>query len=170
MQKLTSTFVVALICVIFLNLCFAQSVAPEVHAASGEHFANANAMLSWTIGENLIETFSGTNAILTQGFQQSLYTITSIEEAADNNYQWSVYPNPVPGIIIIQSAAGNDISVTFSAEIIDLQGKILFHQNFEGTVFQIDISQFANSTYFLKIADTNGKSLKTFKIQKINQR
>ena len=150
-----------------LNMAYSQSIAPEILAASGDYFTGTNAALSWTIGESVIETFSGTNAILTQGFQQSQYSITSIEEAPGNKYQLSVYPNPASGIIIIQSAASNDISVTFTAEIIDLQGKILFHQNFEGTVFQIDISQFANSTYFLKIADTNGKSLKTFKIQKI---
>ncbi|MCH8319134.1 MAG: hypothetical protein IIA88_11690, partial [Bacteroidetes bacterium] len=80
---------------------YSQSISPEVYAASGEYYTSANATLSWTIGEGVIETFTGANAILTQGFQQSLYTITSIEEVSDNNYQISVYPNPATDFINI---------------------------------------------------------------------
>ena len=48
----------------------AQSLSPEVIASSGDYYENANASLSWTLGEIATETYSYGNNILTQGFQQ----------------------------------------------------------------------------------------------------
>lgn len=49
-----------------------QTLSPEVNASAGDFYSNANGSLSITIGETVIETFFGTNTILTQGFQQPL--------------------------------------------------------------------------------------------------
>ena len=48
----------------------AQTTSPEVVAAAGDFFSNNTHSLSWTLGEIAIETYSGTTAVLTQGFQQ----------------------------------------------------------------------------------------------------
>ncbi|MBC8488731.1 MAG: hypothetical protein H8D45_22130 [Bacteroidetes bacterium] len=48
----------------------AQSLSPEVIASSGDYYENANASLSWTLGEIATETYSNASNILTQGFQQ----------------------------------------------------------------------------------------------------
>lgn len=53
----------------FLNIS-GQTLTPEVISSSGGYFENTNASLSWTLGETVTETFSGTNVILTQGFHQ----------------------------------------------------------------------------------------------------
>jgi len=50
----------------------AQSLSPEVIASSGDYYENANASLSWTLGEIATETYSGGSNILTQGFQQPI--------------------------------------------------------------------------------------------------
>jgi hypothetical protein len=50
----------------------AQSVSPEVVSTAGGYFENANASLSWTLGEPATETYSTGNIILTQGFQQPI--------------------------------------------------------------------------------------------------
>ncbi|MCD4680852.1 MAG: T9SS type A sorting domain-containing protein [Bacteroidales bacterium] len=49
---------------------FSQTLSPEVNASAGDYYTNANGSLSVTIGETVIETFTGANSILTQGFQQ----------------------------------------------------------------------------------------------------
>ena len=150
-----------------LNMAYSQSISPEIWAASGEYFTGTNAALSWTIGESVIETFSGTNAILTQGFQQSLYTITSIEETPDNKYQLSVYPNPAAESLTLSKGEGTKQSI-LNIELIDINGKRLFNDHIEGTTKQIDLSKYVSSIYFIKVYDENSKLLKTFKIQKIN--
>jgi hypothetical protein len=48
----------------------AQTLSPEVISSAGGYFENTDASLSWTLGETVTETFTGTNVILTQGFQQ----------------------------------------------------------------------------------------------------
>jgi len=44
--------------------------AQQVVASSGGYFEGENLTLSWTLGEPVVETFTGSNVILTQGFQQ----------------------------------------------------------------------------------------------------
>ena len=48
--------------ILFLSLSSgwvqSQSLSPEVIATAGEHFATANAQLSWTLGEPVIETYA----------------------------------------------------------------------------------------------------------------
>lgn len=56
--------------VIFVAGVFAQAGAQQVIASSGGYYVGENLTLSWTVGEPVIETFSGTSVILTQGFQQ----------------------------------------------------------------------------------------------------
>ncbi|MCH8318269.1 MAG: hypothetical protein IIA88_07200 [Bacteroidetes bacterium] len=72
--------------ILFALFCFgsakSQSLSPEVYSTSGDYFTGTNATLSWTIGESIIETFSGSNAIITQGFQQSSWSVTSIRRSA----------------------------------------------------------------------------------------
>ncbi len=66
MKKFISLVLALLISVVV----FSQTLSPEVNASAGDYYTNANGSLSVTIGETVIETFIGTNSILTQGFQQ----------------------------------------------------------------------------------------------------
>ncbi|MCB0683669.1 MAG: hypothetical protein KDC32_22625, partial [Saprospiraceae bacterium] len=83
---------------LFLSLLSAgwlhsQSLAPEVIASAGEHFATANAQLSWTVGEPVIETYTGSTAQLTQGFHQTNLTVVAVNDPTAA-FQVSVFPNP----------------------------------------------------------------------------
>jgi len=158
------------------NGVYSQSISPEVYPSSGNYYTGTNATLSWTLGESVIETFSGTNAILTQGFQQSLYTITSIEETPDNNYQISVYPNPATDLINInvypvKSPLFNGVQSveksSLKVELIDLQGKRLYYQNINSNNNTVDLKQFPGSIYFLKVYTNDNKLLKSYKITKL---
>lgn len=51
-----------------------QTISPEVVATSGDFFSTSSVSLSWTCGEIMTETFTGSNIILTQGFQQPART------------------------------------------------------------------------------------------------
>ena len=157
-----------LLIAISISICdciYSQSISPEVYATSGEYYTGTNATLSWTIGESVIETFSGTNAILTQGFQQSQYSITSIEEVHDNKYQISVYPNPVTDLININIRSAEQTS--FNVELIDLQGKRLYRQNIDSNNNTLDLKQFATGIYFLNVYTNGNEFLKSYKISKL---
>jgi len=65
-MKNSTTFLIILI---YAALSF-QAKAQQVIASSGGFYEGENINLSWTLGEPVIETFSGGGVILTQGFQQ----------------------------------------------------------------------------------------------------
>ncbi len=71
-------FVVFFLAGIFQS--FAQMGNQDDIATSGEFFSNSNYSLNWTPGECVTETFTASENTLTQGFQQSLYVVTSINE------------------------------------------------------------------------------------------
>jgi hypothetical protein len=71
---------VLLILIAFLPVVVAaQTTSPDVVSSSGAYFSNANASLSWTLGELATETLANGGNILTQGFQQPVpVSITGI--------------------------------------------------------------------------------------------
>ena len=167
------------ICVIILNLCLprflggnlcsAQSVEPEVNATSGGHYTGTNAQLSWTIGEPVIETVSNTNNIITQGFHQANYDITSIKENPDLGFNISVFPNPVSNTLQI-SISGNVNNSNLKIELIDITGKILINEKVAGTTgnHQLNLNEYAPGSYFLRITNEKEQLINSYKIQKVN--
>lgn len=173
MKKLAITFVSVIICVISVicshNLCLAQSVEPEVYATSGDHYTGTNAQLSWTIGEPVIETVSNTNNIITQGFHQTSYDITSIKENPDLGYNISVFPNPVSNTLQINISSAVDNS-NLQIELMDITGKILINEKIAGTIitYQLNMREYAPGSYFLRITNKKEQLINSYKIQKVN--
>lgn len=101
-------------------MLFCQSASPEVIAASGDYFANANNSVSWTLGEAMTETYSASAHFMTQGFQQPAYNILSVANYTEPSV--FVYPNPVINNLWIdfEKVPGN-----FSVELFDSNGKLL---------------------------------------------
>ena len=151
----------------FTGIC--QSVAPQVYATSGDHYIGTNAQLSWTIGEPVIETVSNTNNIITQGFHQTSYEITSIKENPDLGYNISVFPNPVSNTLQINISSAVDNS-NLQIELMDITGKILINEKVAGTIIthQLNMREYATGSYFLRITNEKEQLINSYKIQKIN--
>jgi len=64
---------------------------------AGEHFATAGAQLSWTLGEAVIETYTGDKSQLTQGFHQTQLTVVALNESV-TVFPVLVYPNPTTAL------------------------------------------------------------------------
>lgn len=78
-----------------------QAQQLEVAAAAGDFCENSSGSLSWTLGEVAIETLVGANLILTQGFQQSKLTVTTIDDMQLLGIELSVFPNPTNSHLFI---------------------------------------------------------------------
>jgi hypothetical protein len=125
MKKLILLFA----CLAGISYAFAQSVKPEVVTAAGDYFTSTNNSMSWTLGECITETYSTKNNTLTQGFQQSSYTITSVTELSFNGVTIKAYPNPTTDFITISVETSEDTKMNCSIELFDLQGKLLINKN-----------------------------------------
>ena len=152
--------------ILFSCNAFSQQNTPDVVAASGDYFTNVNGSLSWTLGEIAIETLNEENAILTQGFQQSNFTMVSLREI-DNDYEIRLFPNPTRDIL---SITFDNFSTQSNMEfcLMDLQGKVIWTEKIDTSKNKnFDIAHLAAGMYLVRITDTSRNIIKTFKINKI---
>lgn len=147
--------------ILFLPFSFAnaQSITPEVIATAGEHYIGSQAQVSWTMGEVVIETVIGTNAIITQGFHQPDSMVVGVEELANGNWQFAIYPNPSRGAFVIEG----DASLALSMTVYDIIGKEIWKGQMIGGRRVIDLTGKANGMYFLNVSNEVFNS--TYKIQ-----
>lgn len=117
------------------------------------------------MGECLTETYSSNANILTQGFQQNKFSITSVEENTGSTISVSVYPNPASSFINISTESSS--LKKMKVELFDIAGKLIYSESFQNNI-QLNISQYSNSAYILHVYDDNKSLVKTFKLQKIN--
>ncbi len=75
----------------------------------------------------------------------------------------SVFPNPTHQFAVVKF---NKLPKQNTYKIYDLSGRILGSKKIKSTETEIDLTQFAEGTYLLKIIQNNGQPLQTFKIIK----
>ena len=76
--------------------------------------------------------------------------INTVDEIENIN----IYPNPTSGIFTID---GNNIT---DIQIIDVTGKIIYAEKTSKTISNIDLRDFSNGVYFVKVKTVNGISVK----------
>ena len=157
-------FVIGILCMLSVS---GQQLSPEVISSAGDYFVGTNATLSWTIGEDVIETFTGTNCILTQGFQQPFISVTGIKKLEEKNLEIKVFPNPASDFLNVRFIATEKIDLII--ELIDLNGKVLLNEKVVTypLITQISLKYVKPGSYFLRIRTVNGEILEIYKIQKI---
>lgn len=140
-----------------------QILSPDVVATSGDYYTNSNVSLSWTLGEISVETYVGSNVLLTQGFQQPEFFVTSIFEKKPDGFLINIYPNPATEYFTISCESNNEGDFNF--ELYDVQGKMLLSDYFTSS-YQIDISNYKKAMYLLKVYSKSSGEFLIYKILK----
>ena len=145
----------------------AQELQPSLLSTSGDFFKNESYSISWSLGEIAIETFTQTNNILTQGFQQTKLTTTGIKENTTEESQITIYPNPATDRIFV-----NFDSKEYSwymLEIFDLIGSKKIRQEIKNRSekIEIKISDLESGTYLLHLKSDKNENPKIYLFQKI---
>src|SRR4030042_3969131 len=142
-------------------ICNAQqaltTTAGEATAAGG----NA----SYSVGQVVYTTNTGTNSSVAQGIQQpyEISVVTGLEDAKGITLQCSVYPNPTSDFLTLKVENFSLSTLTF--QLYDLNGKLLENKKIESNETSIVMSNLNRAAYFLKVIQYN-KEIKTFKIVK----
>ena len=138
--------------------------------ATGGNASGSGGLASYSVGQVVYTTNTGTNGSVAQGVQQpfEISVVTGIEEAKDINLSVSAYPNPTTDYLTL-SIGEFDIS-NLSYQLYDMQGKLLQSGKITGNQTSIVMSNLVPATYFVKvIVKTQGiasQEVKTFKIIK----
>lgn len=138
--------------------------AQQVISSASASAVGSGVQLSWTAGEPVIETFSGTGIILTQGFHQGKLGVTAIDDVAVTGIKISVFPNPVTQDLKLEITGIPSEKVDY--KLFDLDGRLLFTKKTEKQPELINMGIFPSGFYFLRIFLNEKQPLQTFKIIK----
>lgn len=139
----------------------AQSIAPDVLATSGDHFSNATAQLSYTLGEPMTETVAAGSGMITEGFHQPDLLITAVTSYAPS-VTMTIAPNPA-GSFFTVSLDGTKEPVNL--DVFDTEGRLLLEQILPAADRStVDISMLPAGVFLLRLSDQSGQLLKTAKL------
>ncbi len=140
----------------------AQTITPDVVSGGGDYFSNSNYSIAWTVGEPVIETLTGTNYTLTQGFHQGIWNIVNVEKQIANT-DINVYPNPTSDYINIDITGVN--SSDYQIQLFDNLGNLLLDKSYEDAK-QISLQKYARSLYYVKVLNVKNNKFDSYKILK----
>lgn len=148
----------------FLSLT-GQINGPEILSSAGESFQSTTMQLDWTIGEISVNSYSGTNTMLTEGFHQPTYVYTKTIELPTEIGKITILPNPVSDKV--QISMNFEQHRVIDIQLIDEQGKSIWTKQVNGKNFieTKDLSQLTNGVYFLNLLIDQAKYSQTYKIQ-----
>jgi len=139
----------------------AQTTIP----ATGGNASGGGGSASYSIGQMVYTTNTGTNGSVARGVQQpfEISVITAIDEAKGITLQCSAYPNPTTEFIKLKLENYKTENLTY--QLFDINGKLLENKKIDGNETRIVMYNLVPATYFLKVIQCN-KEVKTFKIIK----
>jgi Secretion system C-terminal sorting domain len=148
---------------ILLFFMFSKTQAQEVILTSGGNASGSGGTASYSVGQIVQNTITGTNGSAIQGIQfyfaSSTLTITDFE----TNLSISTYPNPTSSFlnIKIQGIQEN----TLSYKLFNILGELLVSGDIKNNTAEINVEQLPSATYLLRVSNSNNIT-KTYKIIK----
>ena len=155
-----------IICTLFLSsLCISILQAQTTIPASGGNATGTGGSLSYTVGQVVYTTYTGSNGTVSQGVQQpfEISVVTGLEEAFGISLEIIAYPNPATDFIKLM-IKNHDVG-NLSYQFYNVNGNLLQDSKVESQETNISMQNLKPSVYFLKVTD-NKKVVKTFKIIK----
>lgn len=147
-----------------LGISISTVQAQQATTATGGNASGSGGNLSYSIGQVVYNSNSGSNGSVAQGLQQP-YEISIVLGLED--YQiglnMQVYPNPTTDYLTLN--IGNSELSTLNFQLFDISGKLIESKRVENTTEIIRMGNLPSGTYFLNVINNN-KELKIFKIIK----
>ena len=151
--------------VLLLGLGLTGLQAQESVNATGSNASGSGGSVSYSVGQVVYTTNTGTNGSVAQGVQQAfeISVVNGLEEAKGIKLSVMAYPNPTTDYLTL-SIGEFDIS-NLSYQLYDMNGKLLQSEKITGNQTSIVMSNLVPANYFVKVIQGN-KEVKIFKIIK----
>jgi len=133
--------------------------------ATGGNASGSGGSASYSIGQLVYTTNTGTTGTVAQGVQQpyEISVVTGLEEAKGINLSVTAYPNPTTDYLTLEVKEFELSTLHF--QLYDMSGKLLQSEKLTGSQTNIVMSNLLPATYFVKVIQNN-KEVKTFKVIK----
>jgi hypothetical protein len=141
----------------------------SVHATGGD-ISGSGGTVSYSVGQVVYQTHSGTHGSLAEGVQQpyEISVATALEEARGITLSVDAYPNPTTDFLTlhIQDRSGTkEDFVPVSYRLHDTNGRLLQSRLITGSRTIIGMGHLVPATYLVTVI-RNNQEVKTFKIIK----
>lgn len=136
--------------------------AQETVPAAGGDATGAGGTSTYTVGQVVYTTNTGSNGSVAQGVQQpyEVSTTVGINETSIN-LEINVYPNPTTDYLTLKVEESKGLSY----QLFDMQGKVIENKKVTASNTTIKMEGLPKATYFLKVTE-EGQAVKTFRIIK----
>lgn len=143
---------------------YGQQISSDVIVSSGDNFTSSSGIsLSFSIGESVTETFSGSTVTLSQGFQQGYYEVIPLSINETIQVDMNVFPLPASDYITIELG---EIGEKYFAEIYDINGRTVLSEELTSESTNLNLMNFSTGTYILVVTDNKKNTLKSMQIIK----
>lgn len=150
--------------ILFLLIGLGGLQAQEAIPATSGEATGTGGSVSYSVGQLVYTTNTGTNGSVAQGVQQPYEISTAAGIDVKNiNLEHSVYPNPATDYLTLKVEEVELSTLKF--QLFDMQGKLIKSSKLTSNITTIKLENLPASTYLLKVSD-NQKLVKTFKIIK----
>ena len=151
--------------ILLLGLGLTGLQAQESVNATGGDSSGSGGSASYSVGQVIYTTNTGTNGSVAQGVQQpfEISVVTGLEEAKGINLSVSAYPNPTTDFLTLEVKEFDISNLNF--QLYEMSGKLLQSKKITSNQTNIVMSNLVPATYFIKVIQGN-KEVKTFKIIK----
>ena len=148
--------------VFMLLLTSMYTTAQETIDTTGGEATGSGGTSSYSVGQIIYSTNTGTSGSEAQGVQQpfEISTVLGTNEIAIN-LALRVYPNPTANFLTLKVAETEGLTII----LYDIQGKLIARKTINDTTTIINLENQSTATYFLNVIKNN-KIFKIFKIIK----
>lgn len=153
-----------LIWILFLVGSYSRLYAQDATSASGGNAVGSNGSVSYTVGQVVYTTQTGSTGSVAQGVQQP-YEIYQLSGAQFTAIKVSIlaYPNPTQSALTLDILNQDIDQLNYS--LVDIQGRLVMTAQIIEPHTLLLLENLPTATYILKISSHN-KEIKTFKIIK----
>jgi hypothetical protein len=150
---------------IFFTFSLSMVTAQTSLNASGGNISGSDGTISYSVGQVIYQTQTGTNGTATPGVQQpfEISVVSAIDENEKITLTASIYPNPTADYIILSIEEHEKVSYNY--QLFANTGQLLKTEKILSKQTNIDMQNLIQATYFLKVMQEN-KEIRTFKIIK----
>ena len=150
---------------LFLGIATTSLYAQEAVPATGGEASGAGGTVSYTVGQVLYNTYTGTSNSEAQGVQQpyEISIVVGIEAYEGIRLSCQVYPNPSTNYLVLE-VENYDLK-DLHYQLLDVSGKLLKSKRIESTTSTISMKDYVPSVYLLQVV-SESTIIQTFKIIK----
>ncbi|MCE1201342.1 MAG: T9SS type A sorting domain-containing protein [Bacteroidia bacterium] len=140
-------------------------MAQQSANTTGGNAVSSGGSASYSVGQLVYTTFTGTNGSVAHGVQQpyEISVVVGVNEADEKGPKSTIYPNPTLDILILRVYDGNFYDLSY--QLFDMNGRLLQNSKIYSSHTPLEMHNYHKAVYFLNLNYKN-KTVKTYKIIK----